>query len=42
MLEEEPLEYFREEREETNWPLGEWVVKRFIGLENKFGYGKFP
>jgi hypothetical protein len=38
VLEEEPLEYFREVREETNWPVEGWVVKSFIGLRNKYGY----
>jgi hypothetical protein len=42
VLEEERLEYFREEREKTNWPVGGWVIRGFIRLRNKCGYGKFP
>jgi hypothetical protein len=41
-LEEKPLEYFGEKREKTNWPVGGWVIRGFIGLRNKGGYGKFP
>jgi hypothetical protein len=41
-LEEEPLEYFREERKKNNWPVGGWVIRGFIGLRNKGDYGKFP
>jgi hypothetical protein len=41
-LEEEPLEYFGEKREKTNWPVRGWVIRGFIGLRDKGGYGKFP
>jgi hypothetical protein len=26
-LEGEPLEYFNDEKEETKWPVGGWVIK---------------